>query len=72
MSASLPIFLLTGAGGDSYVHLLLAYIAYAWGTNGLTAGTIAGHLVAVKFFRRQERGLELFLRHLNYFFATRG
>ena len=34
-----------------------------WGTNGLMAGTIAGHLAAVKFFPRQERGLELFLRH---------
>ena len=27
------------------------------------AGTIAGHLAAVKFFHRQERGLDLLLRH---------
>ena len=63
MNAVLPVFLLAGAGADSYVRLLLAYIAYVWGTNGLAAGTIAGHLAAVKFFHRQERGLELFLRH---------
>ena len=56
-------FLLAGAGVDSHVSLLLAYIVYAWGTNGLMAGTIAGHLTAVKFLYHQERGLELFLRH---------
>ena len=50
---------------------LLAYIAYAWGTNGLTAGTIAGLLAAVKFFH-QERGLELFLRHPWIVDALRG
>ena len=38
-------------------------MAYAWGTDGLTAGTIAGHLAAVKLFHRQERGFELFLPH---------
>ena len=27
------------------------------------AGTIAGHLAALKFFHRQEGGLELFLCH---------
>ena len=59
----LGVYLLAGAGGDSDVRSLLAYIAYAWGTDGLTAGTIAGHLAAVKLFHRQERGLELFLRH---------
>ena len=63
MSVGLPVFILAGAGGDSHVRSLLAFIAYAWGTNGLTAGTIAGHLAAVKFFHRQKRGLELFLRH---------
>ena len=56
MSVGLPVFLLAATGGDSHVRSLLAYIAYAWGTNGLTAGTIAGRLA-------QERGLELFLRH---------
>ena len=63
MSVGLPGFLLAGAGGDSHVGSLLAYIAYVWGTNGLTAGTIADHLTALKFFHRQERGLELFLRN---------
>ena len=48
---------------EFHVRSLLAYIAYTWGTNGLTAGTIAGYLAAIKFFRRQERGLELFSRH---------
>ena len=63
VSVGLPVFLLAGAGGDSHVRLLLVCIAYAWGTNGLTVDTIADHLAAVKFFHRQERGLELFLRH---------
>ena len=63
VSAGLPVFLLARAGGDSHVRSLLEYTEYAWGINGLTAGTIAGHLAAVKFFRRQERGPELFLRH---------
>ena len=63
MSVGLPVFILAGASGDSHVHLLLACIAYAWSNNGLTAGTIAGHLAAGKLFRRQERGLELFLHH---------
>ena len=63
VSVGLPVFLLAGAGGDSYLRLLLAYITYAWGTNGLTVGTIAGHLAAVKFLHRQERRLELFLCH---------
>ena len=54
VSAGLPVFLLARAGGD-HVGSLLEYIEYTWGTNGLTAGTIAGHLAAVKFFRRQER-----------------
>ena len=63
MSVGLPVFLLTGTGGDSHEPSLLAYIAYGWGTNGLMAGTIAGHLAAVKFFHRLERGLGLFLRH---------
>ena len=63
VSTNLPDFLLAGAGGESHVRSLLAYIAYAWGANVLTAGTIAGHLAAVKFFHRQERGLEIFLRH---------
>ena len=60
---SLPIFLLAGTGRDSHEPSLLAYIAYGWGTNGLMAGTIAGHLATLKFFHRQERRLELFLRH---------
>ena len=38
VSMGLPVFLLAGAGGDSHVRSLLAYIAYTWGTNGLTAG----------------------------------
>ena len=59
VSVGLPIFLLAGAGGDSHVRSLLVYIAYAWGTDGLTAGTLAGRLAAVKFFH----GLELFFRH---------
>ena len=63
MSVGLSAFLLAGAGGDSQVHSLLAFIAYAWGTNGQTTGNLAGHLVMVRFFPRQERGLELFLRH---------
>ena len=46
-----------------HVSSLLAYIAYAWGSNGLAIGTIPGHLAAVKCFYRQERGLELFIRH---------
>ena len=41
----------------------LAYIAYVWGTNGLTAGTLADHLAGVKFFHRQELRLEMLLRH---------
>ena len=57
------MFLLAGTGGDSNEPSLLAYIAYGWDTNGLMAGTIADHLVAVKFFHRQEPRLELFLRH---------
>ena len=63
MSVGLPVFLLAGAGEDSHVRSLLAYTAYAWGTNGLTAGTIAGHLATVKCFHRKERGLEQFFRH---------
>ena len=63
MSVGLPIFLLVSTGGDSHVRSLMAYITYAWGTNGLTAGTIAGHLAAVKLFHCQEPGRELFLRH---------
>ena len=63
MSVGLPVFLLAEAGEDFHVRSLLAYIAYAWGTNELTADTISGHLAAVKVFHRQERGLELFLRH---------
>ena len=69
VSLGLPVFLLAGAGRDFDVHLLLAYNAYAWGTNGLTAGTMAGYLAAVRFFHRQERGLELFIRHS---FSCRG
>ena len=64
--------LLAGAGGDSHARSLLTYIAYAWGTNWLTAGTIAGHLAAVKFFHHQERGLELFLRHPWIVYALKG
>ena len=56
------VSLLAGAGVDSHVSSLVAYIAYAWDTNGLTEGPTAGDL-AVKFFHRQERGLELFLCH---------
>ena len=56
-------FLLARAGVDSHASSLLACIAYVWGTNELTPGTIAGHLVAVKFFHRQECKVELFLRH---------
>ena len=41
VSVGQPVVLLAGASGDSHVPSLLAYIAYAWGTNGLTAGTIA-------------------------------
>ena len=63
MSVGLPVFLLAGTGGDSNEPSLLVNIAYGWVTNGLMAGTIGDHLVAVKFFPRQERGLELFLRH---------
>ena len=62
MSVGLPVIFLDRAGGDLDVRSLLAYIAFARGTNGLTVGTIAGHLTAVKVFHRQERGLELFLR----------
>ena len=72
MSAGLPLFLLARAGVDSYVSSLLAYIAYGWGTNELTEGTIAGHLTAVKFLYRQERGLELFLRHRSIVDALKG
>ena len=57
-----PVFLLAWAGGGFHLHSLLVYIAYAWSTNGLTAGAI-GRSAAAKLFRRQERGLELFLRH---------
>ena len=46
------LFLLAGEGVDPPASLLLAYIAYAWVTNGLAAGTLAGHLVTVKFFDR--------------------
>ena len=63
MSVGLPFFLLAGVGGDFHLRSLLVNIAYAWGTNGLTAGTISGHLATVKFFHCQERRLELFLRH---------
>ena len=63
VSVDLPVFHLAGADGDFHLRSLLAYIAYAWGTNGLTAGTIAGHLAAVKYFYRQELGIELFLCH---------
>ena len=59
----MQVFLLDGAGVDSHVSSLLAYTAYAWSTNGLTAGTIAGRLVAVIEFHRQDRGIQLFLRH---------
>ena len=62
VSVDLPVVLLAGKGEDIDVSLLLAYIAYAWGTSGLVAGAIAGHLAAVKYFHRQERGLKLFLR----------
>ena len=58
VSMGQPVGLLAGSGVDSPERLLLAYNAYAWGTNGLTAGTIAGDLAAVKFFHRKERGLE--------------
>ena len=58
----LSVFLLAGVGVDSHASSLLAYIAYAWGANGLTVGTIAGHLAAGKFFYRHERGFKLFLR----------
>ena len=63
LSLGLPVFLLAGAGVYFYVRSLLAYIAYAWDTNGLTAGAIVGHLAAVKLFHCQEYGLELFLHH---------
>ena len=63
MSVILQVSLLAGEGGDSHVHSLLAYIAYAWGNNRLTAGPIADPSVAVKFFHRQECEHELFLRH---------
>ena len=39
VSAGLRVFVLAGAGGNYHVSSLLAYIAYVWGTNGLTAGT---------------------------------
>ena len=57
MSVGLPVFILAGASGDSHVHLLLAYIAYAWSNNGLTAGTIAGHLAAGKLFSAKSADL---------------
>ena len=60
VGVGLPVFLLAGADVDSHVSSLLACTAYAWSTNELTAGTIVGHLAAVKFFHRQARGLELF------------
>ena len=63
MSVGLSFFPLTGARGESHARSLLTYIAYGSIINGLMAGTIAGHLVAVKFFHHQERGLELFSRH---------
>ena len=62
VSVGLPVFLLAGAGVDSHASSLLAYIACAWGANGLTVGTIAGHLARGKFFYRHERGFELFVR----------
>ena len=40
MSVGLSVFLLAGAGGDSNLRSLPAYIAYAWGTSGLTVDTI--------------------------------
>ena len=62
LSVGLLVFLLAGTVGNSHLRSLLACIAYAWDTNGLTAGTIVGHLAVVKFFHHQEYGLELFLR----------
>ena len=57
-------FLLAGAGVDSHVISLLAYIAFAWGFNWLMVCTIiAEPLATVKFYRGLEHGLDLFLRH---------
>ena len=58
-----PDFLLAGAGVDSHVISLLAYIAFAWGSNGLMICTIAEHLATVKIYRGLDHGLDLFLRH---------
>ena len=47
VSVGLPVFPLAGVGVNSHVSSLVAYIAYAWSSNGLAAGTIASHLAAV-------------------------
>ena len=44
------------------MNSLLAYIAFAWGSNRMTAGTIDDHFAAVRFFHNQAHGRELFLR----------
>ena len=72
VSVGLSFFTLTGARGESHARSLLTYIAYASIINGLMAGTIAGHLAAVKFFHRQERELELFSRHPGIADALKG
>ena len=62
MCIDLPVFL--DWGRCRFLCEFLAGVYYVrLATNGLTADTIAGHLVAVKLFRRQEHRLELFFRH---------
>ena len=63
VSGGLPFFLLSKVGVNYHASPFLAYIAHAWGSEGLTAGTIAGHLAVAKLFHRLGRRLELFLRH---------
>lgn len=63
MSLGLPTFLSEAAGVASHTRCLLAYVAYAWGTNGLQASTSAGNLAAVKFFHRRVHMFDLTLRH---------
>ena len=63
VSGGLPFFLLSKVGVNYHASPFLAYIAHAWGSEGLTEGTIAGHLAVAKLFHRLGRGLELFLRH---------
>ena len=59
-------FLLARADVNSHVKSLLLCSAYAWGTNGLMGGNIAGHLAAVMLFTPPKSV------DLNCFSATRG